>query len=352
MNDLTIKDLSHYQNFLTQATQEIRKARVQAANAVNREAINLYWWFGENIVQHQQQYGWGKSIVEHLSKDLKKVFPDAKFGFSARNLWDMRRFYLEYRDFPKLRQLVAEIPWGQNLMILNKIKNEEERLYYLSGTKEEAWTRDTLRDKIQSNSYERHHLSPKHHNFNRTLPEALAQQADQSMKDVYMFDMLGIAEPVIETEIERRMVEKIKEVILELGVGFSFIGNQYRIVTPDSEYSIDMLFFHRKLQSLVAIELKRPRFKPEFAGKMNFYLNLLDDFVKEPHENPSIGIILCGEHSKFDVEYALRGIDKPIGIAGYQLTRDVPEKLKGALPDPAKLEEKIQFELGIDTGSK
>jgi hypothetical protein len=167
------------------------------------------------------------------------------------------------------------------------------------------------------------------------------------MKDVYMFDMLGIAEPVIETEIERRMVEKIKDVILELGYGFSFIGNQYRIVTPDSEYFIDLLFYHRKLQALVAIELKRTRFKPEHAGKMNFYLNLLDEFVKEPHENPSIGIVLYGEHSRFDVEYALRGINKPVGVAGYQLTRDIPEKLKYALPDPSQLEEKIQIELGL-----
>jgi predicted nuclease of restriction endonuclease-like (RecB) superfamily len=157
-----------------------------------------------------------KYIYEDLAFGRKDhAFPDAKFGFSTRNLWDMRRLYVEYKDFPKLRQLVAEIPWGQKLMILNKIKNEKERHYYLAATKEEAWTRDTLRDKIHTNSYERHRLSPKHHNFNRTLPEALAIQADQSMKDVYMFDMLRIAEPVIETEIERRMVEKIQ---FELGV--------------------------------------------------------------------------------------------------------------------------------------
>lgn len=347
MSNFPLKDLSIYQNFLFQVTQEIYKSRVKSSHAVNREVISLYWWLGEHIVQYQSQYGWGKSVVERLSNDLKNAFPDAKFGFSSRNLWDMRRFYLEYKDFPKLRQLVAEIPWGQNLMILNKVKNENERLYYLSATKEEVWTRDTLRNKINSNSYERHYLSQKNHNFENTLPVVLAKQASQSMKDIYTFDMLGIAEPVVEAEIERRMVEKIKDVILELGYGFSFIGNQYRVATPDSEYFIDLLFYHRKLQSLVALELKRARFRPEYAGKMNFYLNLLDEFVKEPHENPSIGIILCGEHSRFDVEYALRGIEKPIGVAGYQLTRDVPEKLKYALPDPVQLEEKIQFELGL-----
>lgn len=347
MNDLIMKDLPAYQGFLAQATARIRQARTRAAQSVNKEAVSLYWWFGENIVQHQEQHVWGKSVVEHLSHDLKITFPDAKFGFSARNLWDMRRFYLAYKDYPKLRQLVAEIPWGQNLVILNKVKQEDERLYYLSAIKDQAWTRDILAAQINSNAYGRHCLSNKQHNFNTTLPQQLADQADQSMKDVYMFDMLGIAEPVIETEIERRMVEKIKDVILELGCGFSFIANQYRIVTPDSEYFIDLLFYNRKLQSLVALELKRTRFKPEHAGKMNFYLNLLDEFVKEPHENPSIGIILCGDHSRFDVEYALRGMDKPIGVAGYQLTKDVPERLKDALPDVAQLEEKIQFELGV-----
>ncbi|MDA7742534.1 DUF1016 domain-containing protein, partial [Francisellaceae bacterium] len=198
------------------------------------------------------------------------------------------------------------------------------------------------------NAYERQLVKSKNHNFEDTLPEPLASEATDTLKDIYMLDMLGISEPVIEAEIERRMVSKIKDVILELGYGFSFIGNQYRVVTPDSEYFIDLLFYHRKLQSLVAIELKRSRFKPEYAGKMNFYLNLLDDFVKEPHENPSIGIILCGEHNHFDVEYALRGIDKPVGVAGYQLTQDLPESLKDNLPDPKKLEEKISFELGLD----
>lgn len=352
MNELSTQDLPEYQNFLNRVTTEIRQARIRATKSVNKEAISLYWWLGEHIVQHQNEHSWGKSFVEKLSLDLRKIFLEAKFGFSPRNLWDMRRFYLEYKDHPNLRQFVAEIPWGQNLLIMNKVKNNEERLYYLTATKEQAWTRDTLSSQINSNAYERHQLADKKHNFNATLPKELAEQADQSMKDVYMFDMLGITKPVIETEIENRMVAKIKDVILELGYGFSFIGNQYRIVTPDSEYFIDLLFYHRKLQALVAVELKRSKFKPEYAGKMNFYLNLLDDFVKEPHENPSIGIILCGEHTKFDVEYSLRGIDKPVGVAGYQLTKEVPEKLKDALPNADQLEEKIMFELGLDNESQ
>ncbi|MES2204399.1 MAG: PDDEXK nuclease domain-containing protein [Pseudomonadota bacterium] len=347
MSALTAKHLPGYQVFLEEITTHIRTVRMRIVQAANKETISLYWWLGERIVQNQKQHSWGKSIVEKLSLDLRHHFPEAKFGFSPRNLWDMRRFYLEYKDNPKLRRLVAELPWSQNLLILGKIKDNEERLYYMTATKKQAWTRDTLNAQINLKAYQRHVLANKTHNFEATLPQQLAEQADASMKDIYMLDMLGITEHVVEAEIERRMVRKIKDVILELGLGFSFIGNQYRIVTPDSEVFIDLLFYNRKLQSLVALEIKRSRFKPEHAGKMNFYLNLLDEFVKEPHENPSIGIILCGEHSKFDVEYALRGIDKPVGVAGYQLTRDLPEKLKGVLPNADELEEKILFELGL-----
>ena len=345
MSELTTNQLPEYKDFLEQVTKQIQKTKTRAAQSVNREVVSLYWQMGEHIVNSQEKYGWGKSVVERLSKDLKKAF-SSQFGFSPQNLWYMRQFYLEYKDKPNLQQAVGEIPWGQNLLIMSKIKEDNARAYYIAATKQGSWTRDTLRQQINSGAYQRHALAKKTHNFEKTLPEPLAKQADESMKDIYMLDMLGITEPVIETEIERRMVEKIKDVILEMGYGFSFIGNQYRIVTPDSEVFIDLLFFSRKTQSLVAVELKRSRFKPEHAGKMNFYLNLLDEFVKEPHENPSIGIILCGEHSKFDVEYALRGLDKPVGVAGYQLTRDIPEKLKDALPDADKLEEKILLELG------
>lgn len=347
MSALTTENLTQYQTFLDDITRHIRTTRIRVAKAANRETVSLYWWLGERIVENQTKYGWGQSVVERLSQDLKTCFPGAKFGFSPQNLWYMRQFYLEYKNKPILQQLVGEIPWGQNLLVMSKIKDDVERLYYLTQTKEQGWVRDTLRDQINTQAYQRHVLAKKTHNFEATLPQRLAEQADESMKDIYMLDMLNVAEPVLELEIERQMVNKIKEVMLELGQGFSFIGNQYRIVTPDSEVFIDLLFFNRRTQSLVAIDIKRSRFKPEYAGKMNFYLNLLDEFVKEPHENPSIGIILCGEHTKFDVEYALRGIDKPVGVAGYQLTRDLPEKLRGMLPSADELEEKILFELGL-----
>lgn len=346
-NKLTTENLKDYQSFLNQITSKIHDARIKVARTVNKELVSLYWLLGEQIVQNQEKYGWGRSVVERLSKDLKAAF-GGKFGFSPQNLWYMRQFYLEYKEKPNLQRLVGEVPWGHNLLVMSRVDDDNAKLYYLKAVQECAWSRDILRIQIKSQAYERQVLAKKQHNFEAALPKHLAKQADKTMKDVYMLDMLGITEPVVEAEIEKRMVAKIKDVILELGYGFSFIGNQYRIATPDSEYFIDLLFYHRKLQALVALELKHTSFKAEHAGKMNFYLNLLDDFVKEPHENQSIGIILCTESRKFDVEYALRGIDKPVGVAGYELTKKVPKKLKDALPDPAKLKDKILFELGLD----
>ena len=345
--ELGINDLAVYKNFLEQTQKKIKNIRLQAAYSANKTLIELYLWIGENIVKNQEKYGWGKSIVERLSKDLRNAL-GGKAGFSQQNLWYMRQFYLEYKDKPDLQRLVGEIPWGQNLLLMSKVKDDAAKMYYINAIKENALSRSELNLQIQAKGYERQTSHIKQHNFHEVLPQRLAKQAETTMKDVYMLDMLGLTEPVLESAIEQRMVAKIKDVIMELGQGFSFIGNQYKITTPDTAYFIDLLFFNRKLQSLIAIEIKTTRFKAEHAGKMNFYLNLLDEFVKEPNENPSIGIILCGERRQFDVEYALRGIDKPIGVAGYELTRELPEKLKKVLPDPKELEEKILFELGVD----
>jgi len=337
----------NYRQFLETTKHQIRSAKIQAAKAACQQQIALYWWLGEHIVMAQTNYGWGKSVVERLSKDLKQSF-GGTFGFSARNLWDMRRFYLEYKDVSNLRQLVAEIPWGQHLVLLNKVKDINARQYYLEATAQMGWTRNVLSLQISSQAYERHLLADKQHNFEQALPEHLAEQADYAMKDVYMLDMLGITEPVLEKAIEAKMVSKIKEVILELGYGFAFIGNQYRIAHQGSEYFIDLLFYHRKLKALVAFEIKRGKFLPEYAGKMNFYLNLLDDFVKEPEENPSIGIILCTERKRFEVEYALRGIDKPVGVSEFKLTRHLPPDLVDKLPDPTELEAELLKEMGLE----
>ncbi len=267
----------------------VRNSRIRVAQAANKELIQLYWWIGKEIAEKQEQLGWGKSVVEQLSQDLRNTF-SGRSGFSVQNLWYMRQFYLEYRDDENLQQLVGEIPWGQNLVILSKVKDQKARRYYLQTTIDMGWSRNVLFHQIESKAYERHYLSDKQHNFQKALPVHLAEQADHAMKDVYMLDMLGVAEPILEVQLEVRIVEKIKAVMLELGYGFAFIGNQYRIVANNKEYFIDLLFYNRRLHALVAFELKAGRFKPEYVGKMNFYLNLLDDFVREVDENPPLAL--------------------------------------------------------------
>jgi predicted nuclease of restriction endonuclease-like (RecB) superfamily len=338
-NKFNIAD-ERYQNFLNETKQKIVTTRIQAAKAVCKEQINLYWWLGQQIVEAQVTYGWGKSVVEQLSKDLKYSF-NSSFGFSVQNLWYMRQFYLEYEKHPNLQRLVGEIPWGQNLEILSKVKDNCAKEYYINAVLKLGWTRAILTLQINSKAYERHVLAKKQHNFEKALPEHLAEQADKALKDIYMLDTLGLTKPVVEKEMEARMINKIKNVMLELGYGFTFMGNQYRIAHAGSDYFIDLLFYNRKLKSLIPIEIKTGKFIPEYAGKMNFYLNLLDDYVREPDENPSIGIILCSERNHFDVEYALRGINNPIGISEFCLTRDLPRELNNKLPNAKELEREI-----------
>lgn len=333
-----------YKAFLHSIKQRIHESRIRSYRAVNRGLIDLYWNIGKEIAERQEREGWGKSVVERLSRDLHDEFAGTT-GFSAPNLWFMRQMYLEYRGFPNLLQLVREIPWGQNISIMTKSKDAQEREYYLRMTAEIGWSRNVLLHQIKTGAYSRHKKAIKQHNFETTLPAALSEQADEAMKDVYTLDFLGITKPVIERELERRMVNQIKDVLLEFGHGFAFIGSQYPLKVGDEQYFIDLLFYHRRLRCLVAVELKTGKFKPEYAGKMNFYLNILNDFVREEDENPSIGIILCGDRNRMEVEYALKGIDKPVGVAEYTLTRKLPSELAGKLPKPEELERQIMQEL-------
>jgi len=339
MTDL-IENKKDYIQLLDEVKKQIISSKIKASRSVNKELIKLYLSIGKEITKRQEMQVFGKSVVEKLSKDLKKEFRDIR-GYSARNLWDMRRFYLEYKEDSFLRQLVAEIPWGHNLLIMNKIIDRNERRYYIEATIKNGWTRNVLGVQIKADVYKHHVLSEKQHNFNLTLSEHLAEQADEIMKDVYTLEFLGIDKPVLERKLESKMVEKVKELILELGYGFAFIGNQYKISVETKDYYIDLLFYHRKLKSLVAFELKTGEFKAEYAGKMNLYLNILDDFVKEKDENPSIGIILCADKDKIEVEYALRGIDKPMGVAEYILTQELPNDLKGSLPTLKELKKEV-----------
>lgn len=335
-------DAFNYQGFFRSIKNRVLQARINFSRQANREANSLYWFIGEMIVKNQEKQGWGRSVVENLSRDLKASFPDIKFGFSERNLWNMRQFYLAYDGNEKLQQLAAEIAWMSNILIINKIKDIKAREYYLRATIEMGWTRNILGLQIGSQAYERQCLEGKTHNFQQAMTKHLADQADKSLKSVYSLEMLGIAKPVVENELRRRMVMQIKDVLLEFGHGFTFVGEEYRLVSPSgAESFIDLLFYNRKLQCLTALELKSGVFKPEYAGKMNYYLGLLDDFVRESWENHSMGIILCKDKDRVNVEYSLKDINKPIGVAGYKLSKDLPKEIADKLPDPKQLEAEI-----------
>ena len=332
---------SDYLQFLKEIKEKIISAHVSAYRKLNRDLIGLYWEIGENIVERQEKFGWGRSVVEKLSNDLRKEFSATK-GYSAQNLWYMRQFYLEYRDFPNLQQLVGEIPWGQNLVMLSRIKDIKEREFYIRGTIQFGWSRNVLVHQIEAEAYKQTKIK-KMHNFPKTLPAHLAEQADLTMKDTYTLDFLDIAEPISERKMERELISNLKNFITELGLGFCFIGSQYSLRLKDKEYYIDLLFFHRRLRCLVAFDLKIGEFKPEYAGKMNFYLNLLDDLVRLPEENPSIGIILCKDRDRLEVEYAMRGIRKPIGVSKYRLTKKLPKKFAKSLPSPEELKKGLEI---------
>lgn len=286
--------------------------------------------------------------LNSLSLDLTGEYENFK-GFSKDNLWRMRMFYLGYQDNSKLAQLVPEIPWGHNILILQKVKNNKEREYYVQSCIQFGWSRNVLLNQIKADAYAVS-LEQKTHNFPKTLPKHLAEQADESIKSAYNLDFLGITKPVLERELEKRLLEKIKHFILELGIGFSFIGNQFCLKLKENEYFVDLLFFNRKLKCLVAVELKTGKFEPEYAGKMDFYLQLLDEQVKMEDENPSIGIILCADKDTIVVEYALRSIKKPVGVAEYYLTKRLPKEYKEKLPDAQMLKKSLQQELKIERG--
>ena len=325
-----------YKEMLREIIAEVKMTRIVIANRLSSSVTQLYWNIGKRLTFEKLEKGYGGKVVEQLSVDLKSEFPDTE-GFSPRSLWDMKRLYEFYNETEKklpqavavsenniLPQVVAVLPWGHNRLILSKIKNRQEAIYYAEAAVKMGWTRNLLLNFIKADIYHNAKELPKPHNFETTLPEHLQEQADEMLKSTYNLGFLGVKHHIKERELERRLVEKIKLFLLELGDGFSFIGNQHRLMLNQKEYFVDLLFFNRKIKSLIAIELKIGAFEPEFVGKMNHYLGLLDDQVKMPDENPSIGIILCAEKDHIDVEVALRDFHKPIGVAEYQTI--FPEK--------------------------
>ncbi len=330
-----------YFKLLGELKSKIRQAYNKTYRTVNKELINLYWSIGKSIVDKKEKLGWGQKIILQLSEGLQKEFPQNS-GFSYANLDRMRKFYITYNKNLKLAQLVREIPWGHNIAIVEKLKDDYEREYYIRMDIRNYWSRNVLIHQMETKSFERFLLDNKSHNFNKTLPVKISNGIKSIIKDTYILDFLEISEDVKEKELEKSILEDIKAFLLELGNGFTFIGNQYKIVLEENEYFIDLLFYHRNLKCLIAIDLKTGKFIPEYAGKMNFYLNLLDDKVKLKNENPSIGIILCKEKDNIVVEYALRNIKKPVGVSKYYLTKKLPTNLSKQLPSVSIIAKKLK----------
>ncbi len=332
----------NYKDFILALKSKIYSAKSKAILSVNRQMIELYFDIGKEIVAKQEALGWGKSIVESMSHDLINEFGE-KSGYSSSNLWRMRNFYLSYKDNEKLAQAVREISWGQNILIFEKLKDDTEKEYYIKNTIENSWNRNVLMHHIKTNLFIRDKGENKSNNFKIALPSHLSELAQDIIKSEYNLEFLEIAKDAHEREVENQLIENIKKFLLELGYGFSFIGNQYKLTLDKNDYYIDLLFFHRKLNALVAIELKIGKFKPEYAGKMNFYLNLLNDKMKMSHESPSIGIILCTYKDGLEVEYALQNIVQPMGISTYTTNSSMPKDLEGLLPREDELSNIIRL---------
>jgi predicted nuclease of restriction endonuclease-like (RecB) superfamily len=379
-----------YRQFIEDLKARVISARTSAARAVSGGMILLYWDIGRGIVEKQQTLGWGDSVVEKVAADLRRAFPEIR-GFSLANVWRMRQFHMLYssdailaqaaRDFdngaawqkahsflgqavPKretaaedrptlaqvVRELVADVPWGHHVLLLGRIKAPSELFFYLRATARFGWSRNVLLNQIKAGAYERAVVEKKTHNFPLALPEHLAEQADEMMKSSYSLEFLGIRGAVKERELEDRLISRLQAFLLELGYGFCFVGRQHRLTLGQKEYFIDLLFYHRFLKALVAFELKVGPFEPEHAGKMDFYLNLLNDKERAEGDQPSIGIILCAEKDDVEVEYALRTKTNPIGVASYQLQSKLPSALKGKLPTAKQLSDVVRAVLPEKTG--
>lgn len=299
----------------------------------------MYWELAADLLEKQKEANWGDGILEQLSIDLRLSFPNVN-GFSRRNLYAIRQWYLFYRSQSEfVPQAVAQIPWGHNRLIVSKIKNIEEAIFYCKSTLENGWSRDNLELAIKNNYFEAKGKSIT--NFEHTLPQIQSELAEETLKNPYNFDFLGLEQDALEREIENAMMEHITQFLIELGKGFAFVGRQYQLVVNDNEYYIDLLFYHLQLRCFVVIELKSGKFKPEYAGKLNFYLSAVDTQLKKSIDNPTIGLILCKNKDKVEAEYTLRDINKPIGISEYTLTQALPKDYQNQLPTVEQLENQL-----------
>jgi len=324
-----------YEEFLHTLKERIRSAQMRAILAVNQELVILYWQIGQEILTRQQMQGWGAKVIDKLAQDLQKSFPEMK-GFSPRNLKYMRSFAEAYPQESIVQEVLAQIPWYHNLALLEKVKAPNERLWYARQTVQYGWSRNILVLQIESDLYTR--TGEAITNFDRALPQPDSELAQQILKDPYNFSFLSLSKESLERDLEKALTDHICEFLLELGVGFAFLGRQYNLVIDGDDYYIDLLFYHTKLHCYIVIDLKMGEFQPEFSGKMNFYISAVDDLLREPEDKPTIGIILCKGKKKTAVEYALRDVNKPIGVSTYQMRSTLPEPLRSSLPTPEQLE--------------
>jgi predicted nuclease of restriction endonuclease-like (RecB) superfamily len=328
---------TEYSNILLQIKQRVNQARFQSLRAVNKELTSLYWDIGKTVSEKTNE-GWGTGVVGQLSKDLQIEYPGVK-GFSISNIWYMRTFYDSYKDQKKLQRVVGELPWGQNIEIFTKVKSLEERIFYAEICYNKGWSRPTLVKNIKADTYNLYKEGQ--NNFALTIDKNRLAELGWQFKDEYNLDFLELTEEHKERELEDGIVNNIIKFMGELGGQFSFVGRQFRLENPNGkEYFVDLLFYHRKLKSLIAVELKATEFKVEYGSKMSLYLNILDDTVKEEWENQSIGIIICQSKDRFDVEYTLNDLKKPIGVATYGY-EELPKTLAKYLPSSEELEDAL-----------
>ncbi len=350
-----------YAEWLKNLKAKIRSAQVRAALAASRELILFYWELGEEISRKLAKHNWGSKVIDQLSKDLSFEFPDVQ-GFSRRNLYYVKKFYEFFSAFSEqepfvprpgaqmeivpqggaqtVPQIVPRIggllPWSHIKILLDKVSDQQEALFYINETLENGWSREVLALQIKSKLYERQGKAVT--NFSHTLPSPQSALAQQTIKDPYSFDFLNMTQPYNERDIENQLIEHITKFLLELGKGFAFVGRQYHLEVGDSDYYLDLLFYHIKLKCYVVIELKNTKFIPEYAGKLNFYLSAVDSLLKSDADNSTIGIMLCRDKNKIEAEFALRDINKPMGVSEFSLTEILPEDLKGSLPTVEEIE--------------
>ena len=331
-----------YQNLIESIKNQVQTTQVRVATTINKELILLYYAIGTHILAAQQLHGWGSKVIQQLSQDLKMSFPEMK-GFSPRNLLYMRKFAEEHTDSTIVQRAVAQLPWGHIVSLLDMVPEEKARLFYIEQTIANGWSRNALINWIKTGLHLRQGKAIT--NFSNTLPQTQTNLASETFKDPYIFDFLSLSQDAKERDVEMALIKHMEKFLLKLGAGFAFVGRQKRLEIAGQDFFLDLLFYHTKLRCYVVVELKDGEFKPEYAGKMNFYLSAVDDLLRHPDDQPSIGLILCKTKNSILAEYTLRDINKPVGLAEYNLETMLPGELKTTLPSIEEIEAELTKEL-------